>query len=322
MDQEIKEKPIYTILKEICEEKGIEFKYFSYGWIIQMSLGDIKRYVSDSRFDLNNVIAGQIVCDKFATFELLEDQRIPVIKHHMIFNPRTRKKYVPDEGTFAPLYEYLRQYGRVVIKPNDGSLGKGIYRCETNKEIEYAVLELFKGNGSISLCPFYDIAKEYRTFYLDGECLHSYAKTKPQITGDGQRTIRELVSGCKQELIDGLLNKNIDLETVLPPATNLELSWKHNLSRGAIVEEITDYDKLSKIHDIVKMAGAATGITFATVDVAELSTGELLVMEVNLGIGMSKYIEQSPIGYEQIKRVLSCAVDKMFSLENIYSSHI
>ena len=65
------------------------------------------------------------------------------------------------------------------------------------EDAEEAINKLFETNGSISLCPYYDIKTEYRSFYLDGKVLLIYGKTKPFVIGDGNSTLRELIEKLK-----------------------------------------------------------------------------------------------------------------------------
>ena len=304
-------KVIYQLLTEIAVEKNINIRTLSHGWIIELNKNGINRYVLGNVFDLNNFVAAQIASDKYAAYELIEKSNIPIIKCHLVFNPATMCEYMSDEGIMSSISKYLDKYGTIVIKPNVGSGGKGVYKCETQKEAEAAIFKLFQTKRSLSICPYYNIVKEYRTFYLDGECLLTYGKSKPKVIGDGISTIRELMNK-KVESTDRLLNEKIDFDDIPAKNETVELFWKHNLSQGASIDDIHDKTKLCQIHDLAKKAGMATAITFATVDIAELESGELLVMEVNSGIGMSRYVELSPNGFINIKGVLSTAVDKMF----------
>lgn len=62
-----------------------------------------------------------------------------------------------------------------------------IMKCSTNKELDVALMKLLKTNISISVCPFYDIKREYRVFYLNGSAKFIYGKVKPEIIEDGNK---------------------------------------------------------------------------------------------------------------------------------------
>ena len=193
-DTEREERIFHTIIKEICEEKGITVEKKSYDWILQLTKDGKVRHITGNRFDLNREAAGEIACDKYATYEVLSSQNIPIIEHKMVFNPLNRSKYIGSEGIWTSVIDYFsKNNNKLVIKPNNGCEGQGVYLCETLKDVETAIHKLFRTHGSISLCPYYDIDTEYRTFYLDGNCYLVYGKTKPYVVGDGMHSVEQLL---------------------------------------------------------------------------------------------------------------------------------
>ena len=89
-------------------------------------------------------------------------------------------------------------------------------------------------------------------------------------------------------------------------------SWKHNLSQGAKAFELTDEVKISKIKSLATRAAECIGITFATIDIAESQTGELLIMEINSGIQAKQLLEQLPHLRPVIKNIFSNAIDLLY----------
>ena len=188
------ERVFHTIIKEICEEKGINVKKLSYDWILELEKDGEIFHIAGNRFDLNPEAAGRVACDKYATYEVLKSNDVPVIEHKMVFNPTNRSAYIEEEGIWTGIIDYFHANNdQLVVKPNDGCEGQGVYLCKTLKELEVAIHKLFKTNPSISICPFYDIDTEYRTFFLKGECYLIYGKTKPYVIGDGVHNISELI---------------------------------------------------------------------------------------------------------------------------------
>ena len=82
----------YQIIDEICAEKNIEQKLFSYGWIRELRKNNYSNFIIDNRLNLNNINSFNIAGDKFATYEILKNNNIPVIEHKIVFNPKTRSK--------------------------------------------------------------------------------------------------------------------------------------------------------------------------------------------------------------------------------------
>lgn len=300
----MEERIFCTIIKEVCHELNINVQSLSYDWIMQLSKDGVVRHITGNRFDLNPEATGDIACDKFATYEVLNSQNVQVIEHKMLFNPTARQKYISDDGVLYDAFKYFMENKPVVVKPNNGCEGQGVSLCSTAKEFEYAIMQLFKHSGSISICPYYSIDTEYRTFYLDGECYLIYGKTKPYVTGDGIHNISELIINLHlpdNSIVDNNLSK-LDMEYVPELGEKVEISWKHNLSGGAtpaILEKGKLYDK---IRELVFLTGKAMNIKFATIDVILTNSGELYVMEVNSGVCMTQFIEQTNNGYEIAKK--------------------
>lgn len=310
------EKTIHKLIKEICIKRNIKVKKLSYDWILELSKGDQIKHIVGNFFDINNEGAGKIACDKYATYEVLKSKDVPVIEHEILFDPLTRSSYIDENGTFKKAIDYFNNYKKVVIKPNNGYKGQGVYLCENLKQLEVAISKLFKTNSSISICPYYDIDMEYRTFYLDGNCYLVYGKTKPFVIGDGVSTVGELIGNSAMYLPDNnVVNENlsnIDLDYVPKENEKYFISWKHNLSGGATPKIITDEALKERIFDLVKKAGKASNITFATIDVIKTTDNKMYVLEINSGVCMTKFIEQVENGYDIAKDIYSKAIDYMF----------
>lgn len=88
-------------------------------------------------------------------------------------------------------------------------------------------------------------------------------------------------------------------------------SWKHNLSQGAEARLVED-EKIKQI--ISKMALKAMDVIdarFASVDIVRRND-EYMIIEINSGVYMNKFMEQVPNGREIGRRVYEKAIDKIF----------
>ena len=314
----IEERVFHQIIREICKEKEIEFEKLSYDWIVQLRKGNQVQHITGNRMDLNFEAAGRVACDKYATYEVLKSNDVPVIEHKMVFNPTNRSKYIDDNGIWSGIIDYFYKNNcKIVVKPNDGYEGQGVYLCETLKDLEIAIHKLFKSNGSISICPYYDIDTEYRTFYLKGECYLIYGKKRPHVIGDGVHTVNELIHSADFYLPDNSVVKdnlkNIDLEYVPAKDETFFISWKHNLTGGAVPTIVEDEALKSKITDLVAAAAHAASIDYATIDVIETKDKAMYIMEINSGVCMTKFIEQIPDGRDIAKKIYTKAIDTMFT---------
>ena len=310
----MEERIFHILMKEVCDEFGIKMEKLSYDWILKLSKDGKIRYITGSRFDLNPSAASNIACDKYATYEVLHSQNIPIIEHIMIFNPETRSYYIKDDNIEDIIKSEFEKYRKIVVKPNYGCEGQGVYFCSSIEEIKVALQKIFQKSDSASLCPYYDIKTEYRTFFLDGEVKLIYGKTKPFIIGDGNSTVKELIEGLNlpdNNVVKDNINR-LDLNYIPSKNEKVEISWKHNLSGGASPTILQKCELYERIKDLAIKAGNAMNIKFATIDIIETTDGNLYVLEVNSGIGTSVFIETVEGGKEIIKDIYRQAVRKMF----------
>lgn len=310
----MEERCFHVLMRELCTEMGIGFEKLSFGWILQLTKDGKVRHITGNRFDINPEAGGNIARDKYATYEVLKSQNVPIVEHTMIFNPAMREKYISDEGLSLTIISEFLKFGCLVVKPNNGCEGIGVFLCHTLKETEIAIQKLFKKHGSISICPFYDIKTEYRTFYLNGKIYLIYGKTKPFVVGDGKSTIGELIEQLNLPE-KGVVNDNlnsIDLTYVPKDNEKVEISWKYNLSGGAkptVLEKSELYDRIEKV---AIQAGKAMNMNFATIDVIQTSDDELYVLEVNSGVCATIFMDSVDGGYETIKEIYREALKTMF----------
>lgn len=308
-------KILITILQELCEEMNIKMEKLSYGWILQLSKEGKVRHILDYLFDNNPMASGKIVADKYATYEVLQSQNIPIIKYTMVFNPSLRGELIPKEGIWNIVVKEFEKYGKLVIKPNEGSTGKGIKLCQNIKEVEIAIENLFnQQHKSVSICPYYEIKTEYRTFYLNGEILLIYKKTKPFVIGNGKTTLRELIEKLQlpdKEIVEENL-RLLDLNYVPKEGEKIEISWKHNLSGGAKPEILQKGEWYKKVEEIAIRAGKAMNMNFTTIDIIQTVDNKLYVMEMNSGVCGDIFAQTVEGGYEKMKEIYRKALKAMF----------
>lgn len=315
MEEKEEERFLHVIIKELCNEMNIKVKKLSYGWLLQLTKDGKVRHITRNHFDNNPQASGEIADDKYATYEVLKSQNVPVIEHTMIFNPAIRTKYIPEEGIWNTIVSEFLKCEKLVVKSNDGCMGKGVELCHNLREIEIAIQKLFhQKEGSVSLCPYYDIKTEYRTFYLNGEVLLIYGKTKPFVIGDGKSTLEKLIEALNlpdKKVIQDNLSK-LDMNVVPKQGEKVDISWKYNLSGGAIAKVLDKGELYQKIESLVIKAGKAMNMNFATIDVIQTVDDELYVMEVNSGVCATIFAETVDGGYEMIKDVYRKALEALF----------
>lgn len=310
------EKIFIKIIKELCKEFQINIESKSREWILKLTKGENVKYIIGKKFPLNSESSGAIVSDKYATFEILDSFNVPTIKHTLLFNPKIRKEYLSKKENSEIISEEFSRYNKLVVKPNFGSEGKDVLLCTSLEDTEIAVDKLFESNSSISICPYYDIKTEYRTFYLDGRILLIYGKTKPFVVGNGKSNLRELIEKLnlprKSVVRENL--EALDLNMIPQIGEKVEISWKHNLSGGATAKLLEDGPLYEKVEKIALSAGKAADVRFVTIDIINTNTDELYVMEINSGVTADIFAEIVENGYEIAKNVYREAIKTMFEI--------
>lgn len=149
---------------------------------------------------------------------------------------------------------------------------------------------------------------------MNGKVHLIYGKTKPFVVGDGKSTMGELIEQLNLPE-KGVVNDNlssIDLTYVPNDKEKVEISWKHNLSGGALPTVLEKSELYDKIEKVAIQAGRAMNMNFATIDVIQTADDELYVLEVNSGVCATIFIELVDGGYETIKEIYSEALKTMF----------
>ena len=92
--------------------------------------------------------------------------------------------------------QILNQPLPILIKPTSGSDGSGVTLCYTKKQTTDLITSYYRNNESFLAQPFIN-KDEYRITVVDKKIVFIHLKRFPTVTGDGIKTIEELVSGAK-----------------------------------------------------------------------------------------------------------------------------
>ena len=292
---------VQTIIKNICDEKNIEFNLVSKDWIMVLKKGQKIRYISGYKFGLNDQSSGIICDDKYALYDTLKLLNVPIIEHKIIFRNYNK----------AEIEEIFKKYNNnVVVKSNIGTCGSNIYHITNICDLFKYIDELLINNVSISICPFYKIKNEYRTIILNSNIELFYGKKRPIVYGDGIKSIKELLCEFNHNYFCKINDKKLD--KILEKDKEYMYNWQHNLSQGAIPFEVEDGILKNNIQSLAMKAFNLLNLKFASVDIIELESNELLILEINSGVMIDNYAQYMKNGEEICKNIYSKAIDSMF----------
>jgi glutathione synthase/RimK-type ligase-like ATP-grasp enzyme len=308
------ESNFVKIIKEICTEEQIHLTSYSFDWIFELEKEGKINYILGYQFGLNSASVNSICCDKAAASEIMTAHGIPNIEHWLFASPG-EQKFVGKTGCWAQLTELLKDRGTLVIKPNDGTGGDRVFRVSSAYELETAVHTIYEKSGYLAACPFYEIENEYRTIMLDGAARLVYVKRRPHITGDGVRSVAELMIrhlGWQTNLHAEDIPALGAADRIPAKGEKILLGWKHNLGLGARAEILPEGPVKQEIERIVADVTLCLGVRFASIDVAETAEG-LKVLEINSGVMMENFAGQDAQSREIAKSIYRDAIRLMFA---------
>jgi D-alanine-D-alanine ligase-like ATP-grasp enzyme len=319
MSQLNTDRAVVRILREAAQEAGVEVQSIGEGWILRFTRSGVTRFLHGYTLDLNTAATHAIACDKGATSDVLGAFGVACVEHRVFLHPKMAA-YVVHRGNWEAMLAYARQCGfDVVVKDNQGTGGRGVYRARNEVQLEHAVYRLFAQTQAVAISPFYEAPVERRFIMLGGRCEAAYTKQRPSVVGDGKRTVLELLAdrlvregagGPAARLIANLDEESsAGLGEVLPTGAARLLNWRHNLGQGAAV---TLVEPSGPGLELAQRAAAALNLACGSVDVIETPEGPR-VLEVNAGL-MMEFLAREVEGGEAIaRRVYRRAFEMMFA---------
>lgn len=189
---------------------GIDVDVRSGGWLIAMRRGEMRRFAFGYDIGLNSAIAHRLANDKSATAEALPLAGVPCIPHQLFLNPKLGSNIVGD-GWRDAMLGLLRDHPQgVVVKPNEGTSGRSVFKVTTEAELDHAAGDVFSMSTGLVISPYVAIEDEVRVILLDDVPLVVYSKqrgadwrhnldagAKPVLLEDG-----EIRAACAKLAID------------------------------------------------------------------------------------------------------------------------
>ena len=247
------------------------------GLLFSLSSDEKTHYFFRSRGDLVTNEAVEIGSDKAKTKQIFRDKGIPT----------PEGKFFSEAETDEQILAYAQQLGYpVVLKPTDGSFGKGVVANITSDgemtySIDYVRHEL--GYKDV-IVEKYIPGEDLRLYVVNNEVVGAIKRIPPHVIGDGINSIEALIelkneerrlsprlSSClietNKELIDYVGRHGYTLNTVPEKGECVFLSERANISLGG--DPVDVFDELSnKIKEIaVKALKAVPGLVHGAVDI-------------------------------------------------------
>ncbi len=295
------------IIQEICQELNINYSLLSEDFVIELEYNNLKKYIYSYKFPLNDQGISLVLDDKFAFYSILKKENIKTVSLKSIY-----KNYSKED-----LEKYLDKKKEVVVKPNNGTCGKDVYKIDNINTLTDKIDYLLNKNEPVIISPFYKIKNEYRLIVLNNEIKLIYGKKRPIIIGDGKLSILELLQEFNPTYYNkasNLQNIPYDLKLVLEKDKSLEIDFKFNLSGGSTIFKLENKNLIEKLTSLALEVARKLNIKFASIDIIETEDNELLVLEANSGIMMEGFIRLADNGYEIAKNIYKEAIISLFNI--------
>jgi len=136
------ERIFVQAIRRYCADHGIVVDVRAGGWLIAMRRGEARHFAFGYDIGLNSAIAHRLANDKSATAEALTLEGVPCVPHHLFLNPKLGKNVVGPSWRDAML-ELLHDHPLgVVVKPNEGTSGRSVFKVTTEAELDQRAREM------------------------------------------------------------------------------------------------------------------------------------------------------------------------------------
>ncbi|ALX49942.1 acylphosphatase [Lentibacillus amyloliquefaciens] len=220
------------------------------GQLFSLSSKDRTHYFFRTRGDKVSNEAVVIGKDKEKTKQTLKEAGVPV--------PDGRQ--FTEEATDDTIIEYANEIGYpVVLKPTDGSFGRGVISNITSAgELGYSLTYVRSElNYPDVIIESYIPGKEYRLYVVGDKVVGAMNRIPPNVTGDGVNSIESLIElknkerelnprlvscpiNVNEDVIEYMGRKGYSLATVPEPGEQVFLSDKSNISLGGDPVDVID----------------------------------------------------------------------------------
>jgi glutathione synthase/RimK-type ligase-like ATP-grasp enzyme len=299
-----------------CLARNITVEVRSEGWLIVMRRGERRHVAFGYDIGLNSATAHQIANDKAATADVLQCSGVPCIPHILFLGPKLAA-YAPASGSWETMLRLLAEYPRgLVVKPNEGTSGDGVFRVTTKRALELAVGRILAAYPSLAISPYVEIEDEVRVVLVDDLPVVVYGKERPFVIGDNRHSLLELALAAtpaerRSTVLPGLIAEfdRAKLDAIVPAGERRILNWRHNLDSGARPVLLEQGETRDICIEIAIKAARAIGIRFGSIDVVR-TDGAWQILEVNAGVKMEALSRSHP---ELVYAAYEAALDRVFA---------
>ena len=321
LDEDERLGPSTGSIVEAAVARGIPYRRLTRGSLVQFGWGSKQRRIQAAEVDSTSAVAESIGQDKDLTKRLLHAAGVPV--------PLGKPVESVDEAWEVALKVGLP----VVVKPQDGNQGKGVTVNITDRAQLEEAYKNAADYGTVMVERFLP-GHDFRLLVVGDQLVAAARREPPQVLGDGEHTVRQLVDVVNQDPRRGeghatsltkirlddiavarLAMQGLTPESVPEKGQRVILRNNANLSTGGTATDVTD-DVHPEVAARAVAAAQMVGLHICGVDmVAETVLRPLEeqgggFVEVNAAPGLRMHLAPS---YGKPRNVGQAMVDKLFA---------
>ena len=321
LDEDERLGPSTGAIVEAAVARGIPYRRLTQGSLVQFGWGSRQRRIQAAEIDSTSAVAESIGQDKDLTKRLLHAAGVPVPLGQPVES--VEEAWAVAQKVGLP----------VVVKPQDGNQGKGV----TVNISDFAQLEEAYRNaveyGTVMVERFLP-GQDYRLLVVGDQLVAAARREPPQVLGDGERTVHELVDIVNQDPRRGeghatsltkirlddialarLTQQGLTPDSVPEKGQRVVLRNNANLSTGGTATDVTD-DVHPEVAARAVAAAQMVGLHICGVDmVAETVLRPLEeqgggFVEVNAAPGLRMHLAPS---YGKPRAIGQAIVDRLYA---------
>ncbi|NBQ90357.1 MAG: cyanophycin synthetase [Betaproteobacteria bacterium] len=304
LDEDLRLGPSTGAIVSAAVSRGIPFRRLTTGSLVQFGWGHKQRRIQAAEVDNTSAVAEAIAQDKDLTKHLLQSAAVPV-------------PIGAPAATAAEAWAMAERIGLpVVVKPQDGSQGRGVTVNITTRAQLDAAFATAAEIGDVLVEKFLP-GSDFRLLVVGDRLVAAARRDPPHVIGDGRHTVRELVDIVNADPRRGsghatsltkirfddiakarLVQQDLTPESVPEKGRRVVLRNNANLSTGGSATDVTD-DVHPEVAARAVDAARMVGLHVCGVDVVCETVQRPLedqsggIVEVNAAPGLRMHLNPS-----------------------------
>jgi D-alanine-D-alanine ligase-like ATP-grasp enzyme len=308
-----------------------------YRFVGQLIAPDGRRlYFRNTHLDVNGQGSAEIANDKAFAAYFMAGLGYPVAAGETFYSAAWCRVVGSDRDVEAAA-RYARRIGfPLFVKPNSKSLGAGVARVHSQRELRRAMRVVFEETGDrVALLQPPVPGDDYRIVVFDREVIAAYQRLPLSVVGDGRVSVRSLVaeraaaltaaqrdtrlSVGDRRIAARLLHLGLTPESVPAAGERVVLLDNANLTTGGEPIDVTerlDPGYASLAVDVTR----DMGLRYCGVDI--LTTGPIdapprghVILEINPGPGLDHYAALGPAQRARAARLYELILRALLSTD-------